>query len=97
MIISNVTLTDFRNEFTAYNRAEQFSYEGLDALYELLEDCSQDMPIELDVIALCCDFTEYSDLAEALGNYDRMTSLEDLHDNTLVLELDNGGLILQNF
>lgn len=97
MIISNVTLTDFRDEFAACNRANQFSYEGLGALYELLEDCSQDMPIELDVIALCCDFTEYSDLAEALGNYDRMTSLEDLHDNTLVLELDNGGLVLQNF
>lgn len=97
MIISNVTLNNFRDEFTACNRADQFSYEGLDALYELLEDFSQDMPIELDVIALCCDFTEYSDLSEALGNYNSMASLEDLHDNTLVLELDNGGLILQNF
>ena len=97
MIISNVTLNNFRDEFAACNRANQFSYEGLGALYELLEDCSQDMPIELDVIALCCEFTEYDKVEDALANYDRIDTLEELHDHTLVLELDNGGLVLQDF
>ena len=59
--------SQFRDEFHRCGRGEQFSYEGLGILFDYLEDMGED--IELDVIALCCDFAEqhYSDIAEAYG------------------------------
>lgn len=97
MLITNVTLNDFYNAFIEYNRTEAFSAYGLNALYDLLEDCSQDMPINLDVIGLCCEFSEYENPQDALLNYDHIETLEELKDHTLVLELENGGIILQDF
>jgi len=49
----------FIDSFTAI-RPENFSYAGLSALFEYLESYEDDTgtEIELDVIALCCDYTE---------------------------------------
>lgn len=48
-------------------RPNQFSYEALGMLFDYLEECDEDM--ELDVIAICCDFTE-SDFQEAANELD---------------------------
>lgn len=67
---NTVDLYQFRNEFQAI-RPNNFSYEGLGVLFDYLEeyesDCGEEL--ELDVIALCCDFSEdhYSDIA---SNYE---------------------------
>ena len=97
MIISNVSTYDFHNAFNAM-RPDDFSYDALEALYTYLDDLSDDIgePLELDVIAVCCDFAEYTTVAEALEAYS-LESLDDLYDNTLVLELANGGLVIQQF
>ena len=97
MIISNVSTYDFHNAFNAM-RPDDFSYDALEALYTYLDDLSDDIgePLELDVIAICCDFAEYTTVAEALEAYS-LESLDDLYDNTLVLELANGGLVIQQF
>lgn len=52
----------FYDAFANYGRAHQFSYDALDAIFERIEDleCDTEARIELDVIALCCDFTEYT-------------------------------------
>jgi len=49
------------------NRKTNFSYEGLEILFEYLEELEEgtDQEIELDVIALCCDFSE--DTPENIG------------------------------
>ena len=49
-----------------------FSYDGIRALFEYLEDLSEGMgePIELDIIALCCDYAEYGTARDAIGEYD---------------------------
>ena len=62
---TNVTLSDFRDAFGSI-RPDNFSYEGLGALYDWLIDMedTSESEIELDVIALCCDFSEYN---SALG------------------------------
>jgi hypothetical protein len=44
-------------------RPNSFSYSGLCALYEYLEEVDTNM--ELDVIAICCDFSEYDSALEA--------------------------------
>ena len=48
--------SQFRDEFRAHNRGDQFSYEGLGLLFEYLEEI--DPQYELDVIALCCEYSE---------------------------------------
>ena len=56
---------DFRAAFQAM-RSDNFSYEGLGALFEYFEELEEglDEEFELDVIAICCDFAEYKDLEE---------------------------------
>ena len=64
MIIQTVNEHDFRQAFIDYNRGEQFTYDALTALFEWLEELAEDTgtPYELDVIALCCEFTEYTQI-----------------------------------
>lgn len=100
MIITTINLHDFRCAFADYDRSSQFSYEGLDALFRWLEELSTDTetPYELDVIALCCEFTEYSNLAEIQETYSStdIDSIDDLRDHTIVIEFI-GGIIIQDF
>lgn len=51
-----VYLEDFIHAFERMDRGNQFSYEALELIYEHLEDCDPDF--ELDVIGICCDFSE---------------------------------------
>jgi hypothetical protein len=55
-----VTLSTFRDSFKSTGRAEQFSYEGLALIFYHLSELEEDMgeEIELDVIAICCEFAE---------------------------------------
>lgn len=59
-MFTTVSLYDFRESFRTYNRMENFTYEGLEVLFDYLESYEDDTgeKIELDVIALCCDYTE---------------------------------------
>lgn len=67
-IVQNVDLYAFRQSFNNMGRKDQFSYNGLEILFDYLDELSEDVgePIELDVIALCCEYEEshYSDIAE---------------------------------
>ena len=58
-MFKTINVYDFRGEFKAMGRENQFTYEGLQVLFDYLEElefCND--PYELDVIALCCDFAE---------------------------------------
>ena len=56
---------DFTRAFDIMGRGDNFTYHGLRALFEWLEECfHEDYGIELDVIALCCDFTQYESIEE---------------------------------
>jgi hypothetical protein len=52
-------------------RENNFTYEGLGALYDYLTDIEEAIgeEIELDVIALCCEFTEYENWDEFKKDY----------------------------
>ena len=88
-----------------------WSYEGAKALAEYLEQYEEDTgeELELDVVAIRCDFTEYTCATEAAENYadhdydDDMdddekeaAALKYLEDNTTVIEFD-GGIIIHQF
>jgi hypothetical protein len=59
-MIKTISLFDFRQEFKLFNRSDNFSYEGLEVLFDYLEslEFDRDTPIELDVIEFCCEFEE---------------------------------------
>jgi len=99
-VIERLDVYSFRRAFADYNRADRFSYEGLGALFEWLEELAADTdtPYELDVIGLCCEFSEYNGLAEIQADYSGLDidNIDDLRDHTSVIEFD-GGLIIQQF
>jgi len=99
MIVQTINQYQFTEAFRQI-RPDNFSYEGQKALFEFFEEYSEDTgePFELDVIAICCDFTEYESLAEF--NEDYSTSHEDwdsVYDGTWVIPLDDGRAIVANF
>ena len=57
-MIQTIGLGQFRDAFHNMGRGEQFSYEALEILFDYLEELDENM--ELDVIAICCDFSEDS-------------------------------------
>jgi hypothetical protein len=66
-----VNFYNFERSFVDMNRDNNFSYAGKKALFDYLEEYedSTGEEIELDVIALCGDFTEYENAAEFAGAY----------------------------
>ena len=79
-----VYLGDFRDAFDRMGRGNNFSYEGLGILFDYFEEVDPDF--ELDVIAICCDFSEM-DEQEVRDSYDvdDDVEVEDfLNDNTMI-------------
>jgi hypothetical protein len=92
----------FRGSDTYKNN---FSYHGLKALYEHLDQLSEDTgeDIELDVVAICCDYSEYDSALECATEYgykdlddeniadedaQEADALEWLRDRTQVIEVE---------
>ena len=101
-IVNTLTLEGFRREFKAYGREENFSPRGLESLFNYLEGLADDMGerIELDVVALCCDYYEYDSLEEIQADYslEHSEGLDTLREHTTVIEIPNStGIIIQQF
>jgi len=101
-----INLSDFRDAFRDMDRKENFSYEGLELLYDMFEELDPDW--ELDVIAICCDFNE-DDWESIADNYsiefdeeaddDEKENLviDYLQENTLFVGKTDSGLVYQAF
>ena len=98
-MIKKVYYDDFVDAFEAYGRSDNFSRSGLRALFDYLEQLENDTgeQIELDVIGLCCDFTEYESLEECLEAYDNINSRDELEESTTVIDTDSGSIIIHDF
>ena len=85
-------------------RADNFTYGGRRALLAYFKEYSEsiDEPVKLDVIAICCDFTEYDDLKEVFEEYgwdwptdcldeedEKEEALEELRGHTTVILIDD--------
>ena len=106
----SVNLYDFDRAFETMRRGNSFSCAGKRALFEYLESYEEDTgeEIELDVVALCCNYSEYSSAYEAASEYGYSNTgegietreeraLDWLRDKTTVIEVDGGGVIIQVF
>ena len=108
MIIQTVNEYDFVNAFNSI-RPNNFSREALLALYEYLDELSNMVDsgtFELDVIGICCEWSEYASLEELReayshslprSDYDDDAAIEWLGDRANVIALEDGGLIIQHF
>tara|TARA_R110000744_G_scaffold3698_9_gene13832 strand:+ start:1581 stop:1877 length:297 start_codon:yes stop_codon:yes gene_type:complete len=76
------------------------TYEGAKALFEYLEEIEEETGEEMDFdsVAIRCDFAEYENIGEVLKEYDSIKNIEELRDNTVVIEIpDSNRLIIQQF
>ena len=94
-----INFSQFCDAFRDMNRNNNFTYNGKRALYDWLEELEEGTgeEQELDIIALCCEFTEYENLAELQENYTDINSMEDLEDHTTVIKIDDDRFIIQNY
>lgn len=106
------TFSDFCDAFDHMGRQDAYTYAGKRALFDYLEQFEDEcgVEIELDVIALCCDYSEYTSAADCIDEcgygYTRDEDHDDdeheeacldyLRDHTTVIEFD-GGIIIQDF
>jgi hypothetical protein len=100
-----VNKSQFADAFRSAGRQDQFSYAGLNALFGSLEEYEESTgaAIELDVIALCCEYSEHKSALDAAADYgfdvddeNEENALQFLRDNTQVIEFD-GGIIIRQF
>jgi hypothetical protein len=65
---TTVSRYDFERAFVDADRKENFSYEALGLLFDYFESYEEEtgQEIELDVIAICCEYSE--DTPEGIAN-----------------------------
>ena len=87
----------------ALHKYSQMSYEASFAMAEYLEEYEESTgeEIELDSVAIRCEFTEYESAIDAAAQYTsefttEAAALEYLQDHTSVITFD-GGAIIQDF
>jgi hypothetical protein len=104
------TASNFRDEFRACGRADQFSYEGLGILFAYFEQYEDDTgeAVELDVIAICCEFSEdsYENIADQYGieldpemddDYQKQQVIEHLEGEGVYVGDSINGIIYRNY
>jgi hypothetical protein len=66
-----INFSDFVDAFRAYDRYDQFGYQALMVIFEYLEEMEEStgQELELDVVAICCEYTtdNWKNIAEAYG------------------------------
>ena len=91
----SIDINRFRDAFRKMGREDQFTYNGLEVLFDGLEqyEADADEKMELDVISLCCNFSEMT-AEEIKNNYQLEIDEEEdfekqvddfISDNTWVL------------
>ena len=108
-MIQTINFHAFQQAFQDCNRSENFSYEGLRVLFDHIEEYEQETgeEIELDVIALCCEYYEDTteNIAESfmvdIEGMDEEEADEEVREyldkNTLVLAVCTGRFVYQAF
>lgn len=81
---------DWFNNSGSYKN--NFTYEGKRALFDYLEQLSEDIgeDIEFDPIAICCEYTQYDDIADFNQQHGReVETIEEIEELTTVIRIKN--------
>jgi hypothetical protein len=99
-MIDTISIGRFKDWFKEY-RPNNFSTVGLSSLFYYLEEYEESTgeQIEFDPIALCCEYTEYENIAEFHQNYDKETypDKDSIMDYTQLIEVGANSFIIQDF
>ena len=88
-MIYEMNKTEFIEAFSKWHGGDyknNFSYEGLDAMYDYFHEIEE---YELDMVGICCNYSEYENLAEIQEQYPDIETVEDLREFTEVIEIPN--------
>lgn len=107
-----VSIYDFRNAFLQSDTYKNnFSYEGLTALFKWFEEYERDVndgeEIDFDMVAICCEYSEYESALECAKEYgfelpdgnhnsdndNEVLALAWLEDRTQVIPFEKGIII----
>ena len=105
-----ISFYEFKNAFMSL-RPNNFSLEGLGVLWDYLQEYENDcgVEVELDVIAICCDFSEDSweniaksydfiDLSECETEEEKIEEVKKcLEENSVLVGEVDGGFIYRDF
>ena len=99
-IIDTVTMSKFRDSFYQSDQYKNnFSYEGLEALYNYLWEYSEDtgQDIEMDYVAFSCEYSEFENLKDFQDQYgEEYKSIDDIREKTTVIEVGKWSFPLNN-
>lgn len=109
-IVQTLNVYQFRDAFMQSSRKDQFSYEALTAIFEYLEEYSDSTgePVELDIVGICCEWSEMTwqevaqcydvDLSQCTDDDERIGEVEDfLFQNTQYVEVSEGNFVFIQF
>ena len=97
-----VTINEYQfgDSFEKMNRKGNFSYEGKKALFAYFTEYELEMGIELelDIIAICTEFSEYDSILDFNEDYDEeFTDIEEIKGYTQVIPIDYESFIIQDY
>lgn len=107
-IKQTVSINDIKQKFIDWDR-DNFSIEALETIMDLLEETSENGVIDLDIVEICCSYTESPlrqfiwdyGLEEAEFTYDDEIEAETVlayaEDHTWATLLENGNILYLNF
>jgi len=81
-------------------RKNQFSYEGLQALFEYFEEYedSTGETIDFDMIAICCEYTEYDSLKRYNDEYRKeCKEIDEIAEDTELIKIDDERFIILQY
>jgi len=95
-----INVFQFRDAFLKSDTYKNnFSYDGLTALFDYLEEvesCTSEM--ELDVVAICCDFQEMESVEEFNEQYEEQCeTMEDVDFYTPIIPIDEERFIIYQY
>ena len=93
-----VTRSMFHDQFHAYGRINDFSYEARNILYDHYTDMEEDYgeKKELDVIEICCDWGQYTE-EELMTEYNMSPEELCASEEMLVLYVPDGSYLVRSF
>lgn len=105
-----INFSDFVDAFRAYDRYDQFGYQALMVIFEYLEEYEESTgeELELDVVAICCEYAtdnwmdiaaNYSIEIDENENEDEQKQqvIDYLNENTVVLGETDCEIVYQIF
>ena len=97
-IIDTLTKFGFVDAFRRI-RPDNFSYGGLETLYDYLEQLSEDTGenIKFDPIGICCDYSEYENFKDLQKDYPDVKDMDELESNTTVIMIDDESFIIWQY